>query len=73
MIDTSTDTIYRMVGSCLVEIDHIGWPVTVYNKAMLNDVISNLRHNAQLIGMEKEHNAIIDIYETALAYLEAHS
>jgi hypothetical protein len=72
MIDTSTDTIYRMVGSC-VEIDHIGWPVDVYNKEMLKDTIQNLRYHRHLFDSQERYEAIVEIYETALAYLEAHS
>lgn len=72
MIDASTDTVYRMVGE-LVEIQHEGWKTGQYNAPELRDIIANLMHRRLYFRKDPKYDLAIEIYQTALDYLEAHS
>ena len=72
MIDASTNTVYRMAGD-LVEIQHEGWKTGQYNAPELRDIIANLMHRRLYFRKDPKYDLAIEIYQTALDYLEAHS
>ena len=72
MIDASTDTVYRMAGD-LVEIQHEGWKTGQYNAPKLRAIIANLMHHRLYFRKDPKYDLAIEIYQTALDYLEAHS
>jgi ribosomal protein S7 len=72
MIDASTDTVYRMAGD-LVEIQHEGWKTGQYNVQALRDIIANLMHHRLYFRKDPKYDLAIEIYQTALDYLEARS